>query len=112
MILEAVARPIVFALTGESLQAAAPVTALAHAVFLGRPGWTWYVPARLFAMGGATYAEPLALRSAHTSLLARASGYAILGEDASRIEAGATVRIHRFSAGGAPLLERSGGTPP
>ncbi len=103
MILEAVARPIVLALTGERLQVSAPLAASASAPFLGRAGWTWYVPARVFAADGALFAEPLPLRSAHTSLLARACGYAILGETAVEIGAGDTVHVHRFSSGGAPI---------
>jgi molybdopterin molybdotransferase len=103
MILEAVARPIVLALTGERLAAPAPLTAIASAPFSGRAGWTWYVPARLYVSGATLLAEPLALRSAHTSLLARASGYAIVGETAETIAAGDVVAVHRFSSGGAPI---------
>lgn len=103
MILEAVARPIVLALTGESDRAVAGVSALAAAPFVGRPGWTWYVPARLYFGDGALRAEPLTLRSSHTSLLARAAGYAILGETASGARTGDRVTIYRFSSGGAAI---------
>ena len=103
MICEAIARPIFRALAGE--RGADPLghDALATAPFAGRAGWTWYVPARLAFRGTHLYAEPLALRSAHTSLLARASGYAIVGEDVARVEAGATIRIYPFASGGAPV---------
>ncbi len=103
MILEAVARPIVLALTGEGPSAPAPLAAVATLPFSGRAGWTWYVPARLSMRAGALHAEPLLLRSAHTSLLARAGGYVILDENCARIAAGSTVYVHRFSAGGAPI---------
>jgi len=103
MILEAVARPIVLAMTGETARPSLPVEALASAPFIGREGWTWYVPVRLSLFGGALLAEPLALRSAHTSLLARASGYAIVGETNPRIEAGERVAVYPFAAGGAPV---------
>jgi len=46
---------------------------------------------------------PFTIRSSHVSLLARASGYATLGEAAPRVEAGETLRISLFSAGGAPF---------
>ena len=103
MILEAVVRPIVLALTGERLAYSPPVAARASAPFCGRPGWTWYVPARLRESAGALYAEPLAIRSAHTSLLARAFGYAIMDETSETIAAGGVVHVHRFSSGGAPI---------
>jgi len=103
MILEAVARPIVLAMTGEIPRPPLAVDALASAPFVGREGWTWYVPVRLSLFGGALLAEPLALRSAHTSLLARASGYAIVGETNPRIEAGERVAVYPFAAGGAPV---------
>ncbi|MBD5633236.1 MAG: hypothetical protein IAI49_02055, partial [Candidatus Eremiobacteraeota bacterium] len=42
--------------------------------------------------------------SAQTSLLARASGYAICGEGAGEpVAAGAPVRVNLFSCGGAPV---------
>ena len=103
MIFEAVARPIVVALTGETPAPPAATRAIAKRAFAGRAGWTWYVPSRLFSQGGTLYAEPLVLRSAHTSLLAGAAGYAIVGEEPARIEAGEPIEIHHFSAGGAPI---------
>jgi len=102
-ILEAVARPIFAALAGERGARPLALDARASAPFTGRSGWTWFVPARLRAHGGALFAEPLSIRSSHTSLLARASGYVTLGEDAEPIETGALVRVTLFSSGGAPI---------
>ncbi len=103
MILEAIVRPIVAALVGERGARATVVTAIAEAPFAGRKGWTWFVPARLVTRGATVYARPLAIRSAQTSLLARAGGYATLDEDGATIAAGDTVRITLFSCGGAPI---------
>ncbi|GAC1306026.1 MAG: molybdopterin molybdotransferase MoeA [Vulcanimicrobiaceae bacterium] len=103
MILEAVVRPIVAALTGERDARALALEAVATAPFAGRPGWTHFVPARLALRGALLTAEPLTIRSAQTSLLARASGYARIGEAATRIEAGERVAIALFAAGGAPI---------
>jgi molybdenum cofactor synthesis domain-containing protein len=103
MILEAIVRPIVAALTGESASRPAVVRAVAREPFAGRAGWTWFVPALLRSRGGQLEAEPLRLRSAQTSLLARASGYATIGEDPSRVAAGELVNVTLFSAGGAPV---------
>jgi len=98
LILEAVAAPIVTALTGAA-PAAAPARAYpAGAAFDGRPGWTWFVPAELRA--GKAY--PLVLRSAHTSLLARAHGYVVLSEDRPRIAPGEDALVVRFRSGGRP----------
>ena len=105
MILEAVARPIVTACTGETAHGTPALEAVAGAPFAGRAGWTWYVPARLRLAGGQLIAEPFAIRSAHTSLLARAAGFAIVGESPARVEAGERVRVVRFSSGGAPVEE-------
>jgi len=103
MILEAIVRPIVAALTGERAARPAVVRAVARAPFAGRAGWTWFVPALLRSRGGELEAEPLRLRSAQTSLLARASGYATIGEDPSHVAAGQLVNVTLFSAGGAPV---------
>jgi molybdenum cofactor synthesis domain-containing protein len=102
-ILEAIARPIFAMLTGETGARPTVLDAVAAAPFVGRGGWTWYVPARLRTENGRLLAEPLVLRSAQTSLLARSAGYATLGETSSRIAAGDVVRIALFSAGGAPI---------
>ena len=103
MIFEAVLRPIVAALLGERRACPTLVKAIATAPFIGRDGWTHYVPARLFLRGDALYAEPLPIRSAQTSLLARASGYATIGESPARIDAGQRLAIALFSGGGAPI---------
>jgi molybdenum cofactor synthesis domain-containing protein len=102
-ILEAIVRPIVAAMTGERGGRPIVLEAVAATAFVGRSGWTWYVPAKLSARNGRLLAEPLVLRSAQTSLLARASGYATIGEDPSGIAAGEPVRVTLFSAGGAPI---------
>ncbi|GAC1302570.1 MAG: molybdopterin molybdotransferase MoeA [Vulcanimicrobiaceae bacterium] len=103
MILEAVVRPIVAALTGESDARATTLEAVATAPFAGRAGWTHFVPARLALHGAQLVAEPLLIRSAQTSLLARASGYATIGETSGRIEAGERIGITLFASGGAPI---------
>ncbi len=95
-ILEAVCAPLVRAMTGERPRRSVGVRAVAGERFSGRPGWTWYVPAEL--RGERAY--PLPLRSAHTSLLARASGYVVLSEDRAQIEIGESLDVVRFSAGG------------
>jgi len=103
MILEAVARPIVIATTGETYARAPALDALAAQSFKGREGWTWFVPARVTQLGANRSAELLPLRSSHTSLLARATGYVTLDESHPRVEAGERVRVALFSAGGAPV---------
>ncbi len=103
MILEAVVRPIIAALTGERDVRPTTLAAVATAPFVGREGWTHFVPARLTLRGATLFAEPLVIRSAQTSLLARASGYATIGELHSRIEAGDNLGIALFSGGGAPI---------
>lgn len=91
-ILDAVAAPIFRALTGERAGERAAIATRAAAPFPGREGWTWYVPAVVDAAG----ARPLVLRSSHTSLLARASGYVVVGPHPGHVEAGAPVRVVRF----------------
>lgn len=103
MILEAVVRPIIAAYVGEEGSTAPPVTAVAEEPLVGREGWTWFMPVSLRASGERLLARPLKIHSAHTSLLARAFGYAIVGENPWRIEAGESLSVRRFSAGGAPL---------
>jgi len=102
-ILEAVVRPIIAALTGERDARATTVEAIALVPFVGRPGWTHFVPARLALRGAQLVAEPLTIRSAQTSLLARASGYATIGEGCARIEAGERIGVTLFTCGGAPI---------
>ena len=103
MILEAVARPIVTACAGEASVRYASIAATASQPFAGREGWTWFVPARLTLVAGKVLAEPLRLRSALVSLLARAAGYVTLTETHPRIEAGEMVQVTPFSGGGAPI---------
>jgi molybdopterin molybdotransferase len=95
-ILEAVAAPIIRRLTGETARRRGEAGAVAASAFVGRPGWTWYIPASLDGHS----ALPLTLRSSHTSLLARADGYVVMGPDRSRIEAGEPVTVVRFGAAG------------
>jgi molybdenum cofactor synthesis domain-containing protein len=99
-ILEAVCAPVVRALTGERGAREVVVCSRAGAAFSGRPGWTTYVPAELRRDAAGERAYPLELRSAHTSLLARASGYVVLTEDRGQIAAGESVEVVRFSSGG------------
>jgi len=101
-IFEAIARPIVLALVGDT----APIIAypaIAAEPFVGRAGWTWFVPASLRLEAGRLLASPLRLRSSHASLHARASGYAVVGETPWRVEPGEPIVIEPYSAGGAPL---------
>jgi molybdopterin molybdotransferase len=95
MILEAVAAPIVAALTGGAIPGDGVAAQLA-APLSKRPGWTWYVPMRL--EGG--LAHPLHIRSGSASLLARASGFAALDESIESLPAGAPVQVTRFRLGG------------
>jgi molybdopterin biosynthesis enzyme len=101
-ILEAVAQPIIAALAGDR---AAPFAfpAIADAAFVCRPNWTWFVPVTLRLDAGTLRAAPLRLRSAQTSLLARANGYATVSGPRGRVEAGEVVHVRRFSSGGAPI---------
>ena len=94
-ILDAIASDVFRALTGQTQAHRATVAAVAAEPFGGRAGWTWYVPAVLDC--GA--ARPLALRSSHTSLLARADGYVVVGPDLPRIDAGQPVTLVRYGAG-------------
>ncbi len=101
MILEAVCAPIVRRMTGQTPVRSTPaVRARAGAPFSGRPGWTWFVPAELRAGEIGEEAFPLPLRSAHTSLLARASGYVVLSAERSQVDAGEMLDVVRFSSGG------------
>jgi molybdenum cofactor synthesis domain-containing protein len=96
-ILEAVCAPLVRAMTGERAARAAFIPALAGAAFTGRAGWTWYVPAELRRDAAGERAYPLPLRSANTSLLARASGYVVLTEDRWQIAADEPLELVRFA---------------
>lgn len=101
MILEAIVSPVFVALTGATPRLPLEYEATAATDFKGREGWTWYVPAALErdpARG--LVATPLPLRSSHTSLLARAHGYVVLGESNARVAAGERIVVHPFSSGG------------
>jgi len=87
-------------MTGERTGGRSSIATVAGASFSGRPGWTWYVPTELRGEGSGQRAYPLALRSAHTSLLARAAGFVVLTEDRPQIEPGEPIEVVRFSAGG------------
>lgn len=92
-ILDAIAAELFRALTGERGARRASQAAVARERFAGRRGWTWYVPIALDGAGGA---RPLTLRSSHTSLLARADGYVVVGPDRVPIEAGEPVTVLRY----------------
>jgi molybdenum cofactor synthesis domain-containing protein len=91
-ILDAIASHVFRALTGQAQAHRATVAAVTAEPFPGRAGWTWYVPA---VLEGAAV-RPLALRSSHTSLLARADGYVVVGPDRARIGAGEPVTLVRY----------------
>jgi molybdopterin molybdotransferase len=91
-ILDAIASAVFRALTGERDGRRATVAARAGEPFAGRAGWTWYVPAVL----DGTVARPLTIRSSHTSLLARADGYVVVGPERPLIEAGEPVVVFRY----------------
>jgi molybdenum cofactor synthesis domain-containing protein len=105
IVLEAVARPIVAACTGERGVRPQTIEAVAEEPFNGREGWTWYVPAQVRSLAGRLLARPLPIHSAWVSLPARAAGYVTVGESPSRVEAGAPVTVNRYSCGGAPVEE-------
>jgi molybdenum cofactor synthesis domain-containing protein len=93
-ILDAIAADVIRALTGERDARRASVATVAAEPFSGRRGWTWYVPAVLGPEG----ARPLALRSSHTSLLARADGYVVVGPESPQIGAGDPLALVRYGA--------------
>ena len=103
MVLEAIVAPIFSALAGEAAVPAATITATTTDRFTARSEWTWYIPVELRVEEGKVLAGPLALRSAHTSLLARAHGYLTVGPDRASIPAGETVTVRRFLGGGRAL---------
>jgi molybdopterin molybdotransferase len=100
MILEAVAAPVFSRLAGEAVVPHAEIAAVAARAFTANAGWTWFVPAEVDVVDGRTLASPLVLRSALTSLLARAHGYVVVGPDRAAIAAGEPVTVHRFAGGG------------
>lgn len=103
MVLEAVVAPIFSRLAGEAAVPEATYRATAERPFRGRSGWTWFIPAEVRVEDGRLLAAPVALRSAHTSLLARAHGYVVVGPDPGEVPAGASVDVRRYSGGGRTL---------
>jgi molybdopterin molybdotransferase len=99
MILEAVAAPILGALTGSTAAQVQVPARLAEPV-RKRPGWTWFVPVRLRQAAGTLEAYPLELRSSSAGLLARASGFVVLDESVETMAAGLPVEVTRFLVGG------------
>lgn len=95
MMLEAVAAPIVAALTGAPILPPSVRARLAEPL-RSRPGWTWYVPVALGDEPGAPLAHPLPLRSFSVSLTARAGGYVIMDERDDQWAAGTIVTVYRF----------------
>jgi molybdopterin molybdotransferase len=96
--LEAVASPIVAALTGAPIEPAT-LQARLEVPAQSRAGWTWYVPVSLRRDGEVPLAQPLALRSFSVSLAARADGYIVMGERDEEWPAGKLVTVHRFLGG-------------
>lgn len=103
MVLEAVAAPIFSALAGEAVVPSSTVSAVTASRFSARPGWTWYIPVELRVQDGRVLASPVPLRSAHTSMLARAYGYLTVGLQPAAIPAGEVVTVQRFLGGGRAL---------
>jgi molybdopterin biosynthesis enzyme len=95
LVLEAVAAPIVAALTGARVVASCVQARLAEPAS-SRAGWTWYIPVRLRDNGDVPFAYPLALRSFSVSLTARADGYIVMDERAQSWEPGTQVTVVRF----------------
>ncbi len=95
MMLEAVAAPIVAALTGAPIVPSSVRASLAEPL-RSRPGWTWYLPVALGDEPGTPLAHPLPLRSFSVSLTARAGGYVIMDERDDQWAAGTIVTVYRF----------------
>ncbi len=100
LILEAVVAPLIASLAGATARRVGREVVAARE-FAGRAGWTWFVPAALVDEGERTRVVPLVLRSAQVSLLARAAGYVVLGEERPHIAVGERVVLHPFASGGA-----------
>ncbi len=94
-ILEAIASPIVAAMTGAKLELATVQAHLA-AETRSRAGWTWYVPVRLQHEGLLLVAHPLGVRSFSVSLAARADGYIVMEERDEVWPAQSVVTVRRF----------------
>lgn len=95
VILQAVVRPVIEAMTGAPYRVDT-VTARLSGPVSSRPGWTWYVPVSLENEGGEWVAHPLPLRSSTVSIIARADGYVILPEDVETYPGGTRVQVTRF----------------
>lgn len=96
MILEAVAAPIVAALTGATFESGPELDAVLEAPVRSRRGWTWYVPVSLRHEGATLAAHPLPLRSSMVSLTARADGYLEIAPQLEELPAGTPVRVRSF----------------
>jgi molybdenum cofactor synthesis domain-containing protein len=95
MILEAVAAPIVAALTG-AISRVDTTEAVLAAPAKSRPGWTWFIPVALKQEAEGIVAHPLPLRSPMVSLTARADGYITMGEREDEWPTGTRVVVRRF----------------
>lgn len=94
-ILEAVAAPIIGALTGATPEPAT-VQARLGAEARSRAGWTWYLPVRLEHEASLPVAHPLGVRSFSVSLATRADGYIVMGEQDEVWPAETLVTVRRF----------------
>lgn len=95
IILQAVVRPVIDAMTGAPYRVET-VNARLSAPVSSRQGWTWYVPVALENEGGDWVAHPLPLRSSTVSIIARADGYVILPEDVESYPGGTRIQVTRF----------------
>jgi len=98
MVLEAVAAPVIAALTGAPITAATVIARLAQPAH-SRIGWTWYIPVAVLEDSGRPLAQPLPVRSFSVSLTARANGYIVMGEAEEEWPAATLVTVHRFLGG-------------
>jgi molybdenum cofactor synthesis domain-containing protein len=103
LMLEAVVRPIVAAWLGANEDGPATLAAEAAAPFEGRAGWTHFIPASVRRSGGRLAASPLRIRSGLATLLARSSGYVVVGPEIARIEAGTPVTVVAYAGSGVPV---------
>ncbi len=100
LVLEAVAAPIVAAMTGAPAPRLTVPARLAEPV-RSRPGWTWYVPVGLRQDDdGTSVAQPLPVRSFSVRIAAQADGYIIMNERDDEWPAATAVTVHRFHACG------------
>jgi len=95
LILEAVVSPILAELTGSASRQSEIRAEAAHH-YKKRAGWTWFVPVRLEEPPGRCVAHLLEIRSSAASLLARANGYAVLGEAIESVHVGEIVSVRNF----------------